>query len=94
MSLKSTASIAAAALLRWLTIDAPRARLAAQAFNSRSRSKRGNEGDKARKHGISRAFRQYGRRHGKSIDDILQMHAKHPVPHIDHARDRRERARW
>lgn len=74
-----------------IAIAEAKRRIELQALPGNRRHARGNEGDKARKHGIPKRFRQYAKRYGKKgIDDIVQMHAKYRVPALDHARDRRE----
>lgn len=77
------------ALIDWEQIA--RLKLAYEQRMLGGKRRRGNESDKARKHGISKAFRQYARRHGKGIDDILQTHAKFPALRLDHARDEMSR---
>ena len=47
----------------------------------------------ARKHGVSKAFRQYSKRYGAGVSRLIQNHKKFPAPMIDHARDRKERNR-
>jgi hypothetical protein len=36
----------------------------------------------ARKHGISKKFRQYAKRYGVDVEGILQMHRKYKTPPI------------
>lgn len=44
----------------------------------------------ARAAGISKALRQYARRHGVRVDQISAMHRKHAgVAMLDHSRDRK-----
>lgn len=76
---------------QWAAIAEAKRQIELQTLHGHRRHTRGNEGDKARKHGIPKRFRQYAKRYGnKGIDDIVQMHAQFPVPRLDHARDRRE----
>ena len=44
----------------------------------------------ARDAGLPKAFRQYATRYGKGVEELLQDHKKHPVPLLDHGRDRWE----
>lgn len=92
IGLAAAASALAGGVVDWGEIAALKLAYEARILSRMGGKRRiGNESEKARKYGISKAFRQYARRHGKGIDDILQMHAKFPVPHIDHARDQMSR---
>jgi hypothetical protein len=44
--------------------------------------------DDAREAGIPKALRQYARRYGSSVEQIVQTHRQFDVPMLDHYRDR------
>lgn len=50
----------------------------------------GVKNETARDHGIPKAFRQYARRYGSSVEDMVQMHRRIPAPMLDHWLERRK----
>ena len=41
-----------------------------------------------KRNGVPKAFRQYAKRYGAGVDDMLRMHKQVDVPMLDHWRDR------
>ena len=76
-----------------LPVFTPAAGMFAPWGGGRRRRGRGWNGknETARAAGVPKAFRQYARRYGSSVQRLQQMHLQlGGVPMLDHGRDRRE----
>ena len=45
-----------------------------------------------RKFGVPKVFRQYAKRYGAGVEEMVRMQAQVDVPMLDHWRDKREAA--